>query len=115
MISVTTESLAIQIEELLTVKVLDFTNCIPRQNLSIINFIHTDSTSYMHPVSEDDLRAGKICCSSRRGDLVCLPEFADVAVELMAKHKLEHGQTPTQAKQLFSMLIRLLENLLFNN
>lgn len=71
-----------------------------------------DTTSYMHPVSEDDLRAGKLCCSSRRGDLVCLPEFADVAVELMAKHKLDHAQTPTQAKQLFSVLIRLLENLL---
>jgi hypothetical protein len=66
----------------------------------------------MHPVSEDDLRTGKICCSSRRGDLVCLPKFADVAVELMAKHKLDHEQTPTQAKQLFSVLIRLLENLL---
>lgn len=87
-------------------------NCNPRQHLSINNFLHTDTTSYMHPVSEDDLRAGKICCSSRRGDLVCLPEFADVAVELMAKHKLDHGQTPTQAKQLFSVLIRLLENLL---
>lgn len=87
-------------------------NCNPWQHLSINNFLHTDTTSYMHPVSEDDLGAGKLCCSSRRGDLVCLPEFADVAVELMAKHKLDHAQTPTQAKQLFSVLIRLLENLL---
>jgi len=66
----------------------------------------------MQPVSEDDIEAGKICCSSRRGDLVCLPEFADLAVELMGKHKIEHGQTPAQVKQLFSVLITLLGNLL---
>lgn len=69
-------------------------------------------TSYLQPVSKDDIEADKTCCSSRRGDLVCLPEFADVAVELMAKHKLEHGQTPAQAKQLFSALIAVLGNLL---
>lgn len=72
----------------------------------------TATTPYMQPVSKDDIEVGKTCCSSRRGDLVCLPEFADVAVELMAKHKLEHGQTPPQAKQLFSALIALLGNLL---
>lgn len=75
-------------------------------------FLLTDTTSYMQPVSEDDTEVGKICCSSRRGDLVCMPEFTDVAVELMAKHKLEHGQIPAQAKQLFSVLITMLGNIL---
>lgn len=58
------------------------------------------------------MKAGEICCSSRRKDLICLPKFADVALELMATHKLAHGQTPAQAKELFLLLTRLLENLL---
>ena len=61
----------------------------------------TAITSYMQPVSKDDIEAGKTW-----GDLVC------VVVELIVKHKLEHGQTPAQAKQLFSALIALLGNLL---
>ena len=58
------------------------------------------------------MKAGEMCCSSRRNDLICLPEFTDVALQLMARHKLEHGQTPAQAKELFLVLTRLLENLL---
>lgn len=47
----------------------------------------------MHPVSDDDIEAVKMCCSSRRRDLVCLPEFTDVAVELMAKQVRAWGDT----------------------
>ncbi|CAH3191023.1 unnamed protein product [Porites evermanni] len=63
--------------------------------------LEAGTSSYLHPVSESDLKAGETCCSSRRIDLVCLPEFADVALELMAAHKLVHGQTQAQAKELF--------------
>ena len=76
-------------------------------------FSHAGTSSYLHPVSESDLKAGETYCSSRRKYLVCLPEFADVALELMAAaHKLVHCQTPAEAKELFLVLTRLLENLL---
>ncbi|KAL9961210.1 hypothetical protein ACROYT_G030113 [Oculina patagonica] len=70
------------------------------------------TSSYLHPVSEDEITAGKICCSSRRVDLLCLPEFADVAVEIMAEHKLELPSTPSEAKRLFLVLVQLLQHLM---
>ena len=66
----------------------------------------------IHQVSEDDVRAGKICWSSSRMDLLCLPEFADIALEIMAQQNLEHPNTPTQAKELFLVLVNLLQNLI---